>query len=776
MTKLFKDIRSLKELVNGSYMKRGDESPSLHFIVLLLGWWVAASMAWVGTPLWIWFGGGLLLTVGHVFSWMYKSLKSPIRTGIVSLALLGSLTLVPAAVMKAVNGDWLAISYFLILFQGIAAFEMRSRGGLYASIIVSGAIFFFVSQLALDITFIIFLTGFTTLLLSFLALSFLLDQIKNADVRWFQNRFGFSLFWTGVFVASMLTSAAIFLLLPKQLIDPINEAHGAVLPMRASDRISIPEVSFEQQSLGSALPVTAATPEEDPDAGPEPNQTRPDGQASSQGNSDALDAAGLGPVAEGQRGVGTGQGTDVGSNSSPTEAKDPSAGNPLIMQVRSPVLTYWRDKTYDRFVDGVWHQDDTAWFRRRSGGSRAVYAAPQPRSLHSGPLYNQTFFMKQALGEGEFFSGYSPMVASIPRAEDGSRKLEAGSTYRVISALPDFSLRNLRNADSANRQEYRYHQMPPDTSGIQSVATQVTAGAFTDVDRMRRIITYIDRNYEYDVAAVDQMALTSDPTTFIESQGSGTGMDIATATVLLARGAGIPARLVTGYLPGQFDPLSGTYMVRASDRHTWAEVFFSNTGWVPFDSAPRPSTAGFGEGGTFFDSPPVGAIFSADLSEDIYDSVRSAPQRIGDLLNGEAAQTAAMVLGPVLAVVSLLLAGLAVWRFAPLLRHGRPRMAYSGLPGDGRQDMLRVYFRAEKLLRKKGFPPRQPSQTIGDYSGSIMSGGPAEGEHLAWLQTSARKAAYDPNPFDSSDVVEAKNRLARLRENLRESRRQKGGH
>jgi transglutaminase-like putative cysteine protease len=63
-------------------------------------------------------------------------------------------------------------------------------------------------------------------------------------------------------------------------------------------------------------------------------------------------------------------------------------------------------------------------------------------------------------------------------------------------------------------------------------------------------------------------------------------MDLATATVLLARGAGIAARLVTGYLPGQFDPLSGTYMVRESDRHAWAEVFFSNSGWVPFDSAP----------------------------------------------------------------------------------------------------------------------------------------------------------------------------------------------
>ena len=122
---------------------------------------------------------------------------------------------------------------------------MRSRGGLYASIIVSGAIFFFVNQQALDVTFVIFLTGYTTLLLSFFALSFLLDQVKNADVRWFQNRFGFGIFWSGVFIVSMLTSAAIFLLLPKQLIDPTNDAHGTVLPMRASDRITLPEITFE---------------------------------------------------------------------------------------------------------------------------------------------------------------------------------------------------------------------------------------------------------------------------------------------------------------------------------------------------------------------------------------------------------------------------------------------------------------------------------------------------------------------------------------------------
>ena len=374
----------MKELINKSLIKKGDESPSLHFIVMLMGWWVAASMAYVGTPPWIWIGGGILLTVGHVFSWVCRDLNSRIRTGVVALALLGSLAIVPGAVMKAVNGDWLAIAYFLILFQGIASFEMRSRGGLYAGIIVSGAIFFFVSQQALDVTFVIFLTGYTTFLLSFLALSFLLDQVKNNDVRWFQNRFGFGLFWAAVFMASMLSSAAIFFLLPKQLVDPINDAHGAVLPMRASDRMSIPEVSFEEQSLGSALPVTAGTPDEGPEEDTEPGQSQPGSDASGQEGSGIPDTPGLGQGAtdNGQAGIGTGQGQEVGpADVSPGEATTPVGDNPLIMQVRSPVLTYWRDKTYDRFIDGVWLQDGTAWVSRRSGGSRAVYAAPQPKSL-----------------------------------------------------------------------------------------------------------------------------------------------------------------------------------------------------------------------------------------------------------------------------------------------------------------------------------------------------------------------------------------------------------
>ena len=57
----------------------------------------------------------------------------------------------------------------------------------------------------------------------------------------------------------------------------------------------------------------------------------------------------------------------------------------------------------------------------------------------------------------------------------------------------------------------------------------------------------------------------------------------AAAFVFLMRGAGIPARVVTGYLGGFFN-VSGNYLlVRQSDAHAWAEVWLAEKGWVRVD-------------------------------------------------------------------------------------------------------------------------------------------------------------------------------------------------
>jgi len=57
----------------------------------------------------------------------------------------------------------------------------------------------------------------------------------------------------------------------------------------------------------------------------------------------------------------------------------------------------------------------------------------------------------------------------------------------------------------------------------------------------------------------------------------------ASAFVALMRGAGLPARVVTGYLGGEWNPIGGYLVVRQADAHAWAEVWLAERGWTRVD-------------------------------------------------------------------------------------------------------------------------------------------------------------------------------------------------
>ncbi|MEO8164961.1 MAG: transglutaminase domain-containing protein, partial [Betaproteobacteria bacterium] len=57
----------------------------------------------------------------------------------------------------------------------------------------------------------------------------------------------------------------------------------------------------------------------------------------------------------------------------------------------------------------------------------------------------------------------------------------------------------------------------------------------------------------------------------------------ASAFTVLMRAAGIPARVVTGYLGGEINPVDGYLVVRQSDAHAWSEVWLPDEGWVRVD-------------------------------------------------------------------------------------------------------------------------------------------------------------------------------------------------
>jgi hypothetical protein len=64
----------------------------------------------------------------------------------------------------------------------------------------------------------------------------------------------------------------------------------------------------------------------------------------------------------------------------------------------------------------------------------------------------------------------------------------------------------------------------------------------------------------------------------------------ATSRVVLARAAGVPARLVIGYLSGTYDVDLGAYLVTEAEAHSWVEVYFPGNGWVEFEpTGGRPA-------------------------------------------------------------------------------------------------------------------------------------------------------------------------------------------
>ena len=70
---------------------------------------------------------------------------------------------------------------------------------------------------------------------------------------------------------------------------------------------------------------------------------------------------------------------------------------------------------------------------------------------------------------------------------------------------------------------------------------------------------------------------------FLFDTQSGFCEHYAYSFVALMRLAGIPARIVGGYMGGELNPLNNTIVVRELDAHTWAEVWMEGLGWVRVD-------------------------------------------------------------------------------------------------------------------------------------------------------------------------------------------------
>src|ERR1700728_2356376 len=225
----------------------------------------------------------------------------------------------------------------------------------------------------------------------------------------------------------------------------------------------------------------------------------------------------------------------------------------------------------------------------------AIFVAPPVQSitgrfgLDGVPTHRPTDAKGFLLPAGAALSrGYLfiDRTGSIFNPTRNNSKIRYEGTARMSLATPT----DLRAAPTDFPPEIRedYLQLPSQIDPrIKTLAMDVTARQTNDYDRAAEIRRYLIGHYSYTLDLTGPTGRNPDPLAyFLFTSRAGHCEYFATAMTVMLRSIGIPARYVTGFLPGEYNDVGGDYIIRGSDAHAWVEVFFNGYGWITFDPTP----------------------------------------------------------------------------------------------------------------------------------------------------------------------------------------------
>jgi transglutaminase-like putative cysteine protease len=178
--------------------------------------------------------------------------------------------------------------------------------------------------------------------------------------------------------------------------------------------------------------------------------------------------------------------------------------------------------------------------------------------------------------------------------------------YEAWSDISRPTVAQLRQAPSDRPREVldRYLQLPALDARIPQLARKVTSSATNNYDRAAAIEHYLQTQFGYTLQLPP--GNVNDPlANFLFVRKRGHCEYFASAMAVMLRTLQIPTRVITGFRTGEFNDLSGQYVVRSSDAHAWVEAYFPDYGWVSFDPTPSIATAnpaGWDRAGLYLDA------------------------------------------------------------------------------------------------------------------------------------------------------------------------------
>jgi len=214
----------------------------------------------------------------------------------------------------------------------------------------------------------------------------------------------------------------------------------------------------------------------------------------------------------------------------------------------------------------------------------------------------------------------------------------------------------------------------------------------------------------------------------------------ATAMTVMLRAVGIPARVANGYVTGDYDSATQSYIVSERHAHTWTEVYFPKYGWITFEpSANRPEPVRVENPIVPLSQEELDRIFESDPGYD--DFLEEEDLGSGGIFlpppspSGSAGPHPLLVAGGVL-LAMLALAALSLSFMWVRGMHGLPLVA-------------RTYGQIVRLASWCGLGPKR-AQTPYEYTTELAETVPGVREPLRAVADAYVAGTYGGRTFDAS--------------------------
>ncbi|MDF2180912.1 DUF3488 and transglutaminase-like domain-containing protein [Neptuniibacter sp. CAU 1671] len=172
--------------------------------------------------------------------------------------------------------------------------------------------------------------------------------------------------------------------------------------------------------------------------------------------------------------------------------------------------------------------------------------------------------------------GYPAALSRLPDATLMAGQKQLLRQQYTLQSSPALML-NPQRLDSPER----YLSLPDGNPKARALAAQWRSSNLSAEAIIEQILQRYTASFIY---TLEPPALSNNSIDdFLFETQKGFCGHFASATTYLLRLAGIPARVVTGYQGGEYNPFESYYTVRQYDAHAWLEAWIEGRGWVRID-------------------------------------------------------------------------------------------------------------------------------------------------------------------------------------------------